>query len=274
MKKICIIALSLAIVISVFAIGVTHAKYVEELLNAWGQVRNPTFYFDSDLLEASDQAVLSGGAEHLQPKEIYEESITFHLYNAESSTRVANVDVSYTLTYYVREDGVWRAYDTTTGQMDGSGGLCEHEFTVTPIDGYDEVMVEAVSSDPYPKVLAAYFQFITLPFTVEFDFDRDMGVIGMIIATNNHAGDFQIQWSEGVLPDNADPGGILTGGSAGPDSVVTELAPFTTYRLYFFVSETVRADLDAILASAEANGTYDETVDALIAEAIQYGWVE
>ena len=274
MKKRYIMVAVLAIVLLVSVVGVSHAKYVEELVNAQGQITNPQFYFDSDVLKATSKSITEEGAETPEPVEVFGEEITFHLYNAESSTRISTVDVSYTLTYYVEIDGEWTVYDSVTGQLAASGDVVSREITVQAIDGYEGVLVEAVSSDPYAKVLSAYFQFFSLPSSVRYEFNGDMGVIEMIIETNGASGSFHIQWIEGLLPDNADPNGILTEASAGPDSVEADLDAFTTYNLYFFVGEDFRAELDSILASATANGTYDETVDALLAQAILYYWVE
>lgn len=274
MKKRYIMIAALAILLLVSVVGVSHAKYVEELLNARGEITNPQFYFDSDVLKTSPKSLLEEGAEIPEPLEVPGEEITFHLYNAESSNRVSNVDVSYTLTYYVEMDGVWTEYDSVTGQLSASNGMSSQEFTVSPIEGYESVIVEAVSTAPYSKILTAHFQFFPLPSTVDYEFDWDTGVIQMTVATNGTSGSFHIQWSEGLLPDNADPNGILTQGSAGPDSVEADLDAFTTYTLYFFVSEDFRAELDSILNEAVSNGTYDETVSMLLTQAIQYHWVE
>ena len=179
----------------------------------------------------------------------------------------------YTLTYYVEIDGVWTEMDKTTGQLKASEGMNDHEITVAPIEEYDEVIVEAVSSAPYSKILSAYFRFVTAPYSVNFEYDREMGVIKMILATNSDSGRFHIEWVNGVLPDNADPNGILTEGEAGDYSVEVDLEAFTTYDLYFFISGDVRAELDAVLDSADTAGNYEEIAAALISGAIKYNWV-
>lgn len=269
-----IIAAILAAMLLVSVFGFSFAKYVEELVNVDGEIKNPKVYFYSDVLKESNKTVLSEGAELPETVEVFGKSTTVRLYNSASATLISNIDVNYTLTYYVEIDGVWTEQNKTTGTLKAADGMNDHEITVAPFGEYDDVIVEAVTDAPYSKILSARFQFITVPCSVSFEYDREMGVIKMTVATNDTSGNFHIEWVEGVLPDNADPNGILTSGEAGADSVDAVLEPFTTYNLCFFVSADVRAELDAILDAAEANGTYEETAQSLISDAIKYNWVE
>ena len=273
-KRYIIIATILAVLLVGTGIGITYAKYVEELVNVDGRITNPKVYFYSDILKESQTSILDEGAEPPEMIEVFGDRATVRLYNSASSELVSNVDVDYTLTYYVEIDGVWMQQNQTTGKLKASEGMHYHEIVVAPIGEYDDVIVEVVTASPYSRILSARLQFVEMPYSVSFGYDRDMGVIKMTVATNSDSGTFRIGWVEGVLPDNADPNGILTSGEVGADSVDAELEPFTTYDLYFFISADVRAELDAILDAAIADGTYEQALTELAEEAIQYEWVD
>ena len=75
---------------------------------------------------------------------------------------------------------------------------------------YRQVMVEAKATAPYEKTLRAQFDFIYVPMEISYTYDNVTGAIAMTVSTNSDAGQYLITWAPGLLPDNADPNGILT----------------------------------------------------------------
>ena len=264
MKKRIFITAALALLAALLVVGgITLAKYISTLRDETSTFTSSPFYFRSNVMtDEADPATVtvSGG------------TTTLLLVNsADSSTHTAE-DITYVINYYALVGGEWVPVNTVTPDAPLTGGIHSSvSITVTPLyydadtDGtperYDDVMVEAVASMPYKKTLRAKLHFDYTDYTVSYDVDYDMAIITLKITTNDDAGVFNIGWSRYLLPDNADPNGILTAAATGPSSVTPTLAAHTTYPLYFFVKTELLDEMEAELGAL----SFEEQMAALFA---------
>ncbi len=218
MKKRFIIVLVTVLAVTALVLGgITLAKYISTLRDESSTLTGDLFYFRSNVL--SDATVPPAF-------EVLGKSTEFVLVNAQDTAAFTAEDITYTITYSVLvsgegESGVWEVKEDMTSTATLTGGIYSAQaVTVSPIlwdrdeDGtaelYSNVLVEAKATAPHTKTLRAEFAFVLVPMELSYTYDRDFGVITMTVATNDDAGKYLISWTPGLLPDNADPTGILT----------------------------------------------------------------
>lgn len=251
--------------------GLTVSKYVKELREDPVVFSAATFYFQSNVMteEAEPTPLAVNGRQG-----------TVTLTNGMDNETFSNVDVTYTLSYYVQIDsawvevilldGVWTAADGTTPKTEltlTGNAFDSHPVDISPIDyngtTYDDVKVVATSTGPYTKTLCVRMQFSYSGYTLKYAYDNEVGMVTLSVSTNDDEGEFVISWQEHLLPDNADPNGILTAGLAGPDSVTATLEAHTTYNLLFFVDSTVREEVDNALSGMTEDEILEELAKAV-----------
>lgn len=218
MKKRYIIISAAVLLAALLALGgVAMAKYISTLRDETATLENDYFYFRSNVLADTDATPTF---------EVMGKSTDFILVNAQDALTVSTRDISYTLTYSVLVSGegepeVWQEKTDMTATATLAGGTYStRDVTVSPIlwdrdgDGteelYGDVLVEARATSPYAKTLRARFCFVHMPMTLSYAYDRDFGVMTVTVLTNDDAGEYLISWTPGLLPDNADPSGVLT----------------------------------------------------------------
>ena len=197
--------------------GIALAKYMSKLRDETNTLTNDHFYFRSNVLDAADTPPVF---------EVMGKSTTFVLVNGQDTATVSTADISYTLTYSVLVSGegepeIWQEKTDMTATATLAGGTYSaQDITASPIlwdrdeDGtaeiYNTVLVVAKATAPYGKTLSAKFCFVQVPMEISYAYDREFGVITMTVLTNSDAGKYLISWTPGLLPDNADPSGVLT----------------------------------------------------------------
>ena len=218
MKKHVIPILVAVLLLAMLVVGgITLAKYVATLRDEHSTLSTGYFYFRSNVL---------GDDEDVPAFEILGESTEFVLTNAQDSATLTPENIRYTVTYSVLVSGegeseVWEKKSDMTISATLTGGVYSAQsLSASPIawdrdgDGtaeiYRQVMVEAKATAPYEKTLRARFDFIYVPMEISYSYDNVAGAIAMTVSTNGDAGEYLITWTPGLLPDNADPNGILT----------------------------------------------------------------
>ncbi len=258
MKRLHLIIIACCLSVILLASGITLAKYVADLGSGSGSLTSGYFYFRSNILttDATPPTIVANGDE-----------TTFVIANGADSDTYSPMNINYTVTYSVMIDGQddWTVVNSANYSLAG-GKFSNEIITVTPMeqDGvvYDTVLVTATSTDaPYITTIRAIFSFdYTTEPTLVYEYEPNFGVITVTVNTNAGSGDYLIEWAGGVLPDNADPNGILSEGQAGPDSVMATLEKYGAYRLVFFVNPSDREYVDSMLES-EADSIYSSLQD-------------
>ena len=226
--------LLLAAVILLSATSVVLAKYISSLDGNTGTFTAATYFFRSNVMtEESDPT----------PIAVSGSMTTMNLANGAGAEEYSDVDITYTLKYYVYKDAAWVLAVTEADQTLAKGQFSVRTLTVTPIelDGvtYTDVTVEAVSTAPFEKTLRARVQFTPTTHA------RDGAVIYVTVATGEDGGSYTLSWLAGISPDSADENLILNEAGVGPDSVTPTLSTYTTYQFKFFVTDS------ALLAELE-----------------------
>ncbi len=262
MKKKLLIAILLLLAVTLTV--TVSAKYIAEQQRSL-ELSAGAFYFRSNVLtdeEPATQLTVRGRSTELL------------LANGADSRTFSDRDIAYTVTYAVQIEGAWTtvASETVTGSLP-KGALQTATLTVTPltVDGvlYNTVQVTAKSTSPQAKTLQAELTFVYSGYTLAYEYDREVGVITMIVTTNDDSGSFTVAWENGLLPDNADPNGLLTAGGEGYDSLELTLNAHTVYRLNFFVDSSLRAFVDEQINSIPAD-RYDEMLAELIEQGVSF----
>ena len=255
MKKKLIILLSVLLSAALlFAIGFTAAKYVDEIKTGIINFRTVKFYFRSDVLVEEEEP---------DTIEVHGASASFNLSNAANTGKISDVDIKYGLKYYIYKDDAWFNVESMNEEKTlAKGNFVVESAEVSPIEYegtvYSKVKVEAKSTEPYEKTLRAIFNFNYTPHSLSYSYDYWIGVITLRIVTNDEGGTYEISWSENVLPDNADPNGVLTSAVAGPSSVEATLKPHSNYVFNFFVHHDVREYVEDTLLSGKSDEEINE----------------
>ena len=216
-KRWMLITVVVLLLAALVCVGVSLAKYISTLRDENATLSTGYFYFRSNVLSDESTPPVF---------EVLGTSTDFVLTNAQDSTTVTPADISYTLTYSVLvstagENEVWeKKADMTLNATLAGGSYSTQCVTVSPIvwdrdqdgtsESYYTVLVEATATAPHTKTLRARFDFVYLPMEITHTYDANIGVVSMTLATNGDAGECVISWSPILLPDNADPNGILT----------------------------------------------------------------
>ena len=250
--------------------GVTLAKYVTELVVDDAKLTMRNFYFRSPVLKESEDFTA------LTPIEVHGTSTTFSISNGANAIAFSDMDIAYTLQYYVLIEGEWVATlaSPQSFELKKESALTTQTHTLTPIsyEGmvYNDIIVEATATTPYAKTLCARIQFEYQPHKISYQYYQEFGAIELQVSTNADAGEYYLNWFYPLIPDNADPNGILTNALAAPNdqtglSLTMNLQAHTTYRLYFFIAAEMRSYVDS-----EVSNMSNSEILALIQTVLKF----
>ncbi len=171
--------------------------------------------------------------------------------NALDSQTVSAMDIDYTLTYYASADGsAWTAFKTERGTLAADTYQVE-KYAVAPhtVEGTvcNYIKVRAATSSFLQEDLEAVYTFVYTDHTAAFSYAD--GVVTLRLDTNSRGGDYRFAWGAGLVPDNADPNGLLTAAAAGPSEVILTLTEDTAYEFLFFVTDADLMNADAATAA-------------------------
>lgn len=245
-------------------VPVTLGRYMLELGLDDVELSADRFYFRSNVLvENTDMSLL-------EPVAVNGKRTSVTIANGAGEHSFSDSDITWTLRYYVDmgEGFVPVPGTDETHQLERETTLTTETLTITPVsyEGvvYNDVIVEAKSVAPYQKTLRVRLQFAYQAHSITYAYQQEAGVITLQVTTNADAGRYTLNWKYPLIPDNADPTGILATAQAAPDdniglSLTAELAGYTTYRLYFFIDPEMRSYVDEQIASMT-----DEQITELI----------
>ena len=253
-KKIIILISVLLAALLLFAIGFTAAKYVDEIKSGIINFKTVKYYFRSDVLVEDEEP---------ETIEVRGAKATVTLANALNKDKVSDIDIKYDLKYYVYKDDGWFNVESMNEEKTlEKGSFKTVTSDVYPIEYkgvvYSKVKIEASSTEPYTKTLRGIFNFTYTPHSIAYSYDYWIGVISVRIVTNDEGGIYEISWSENIVPDNADPNGILTSAVAGPSSVQANLLPNSNYVFNFIVHHDVRDYVENTLISGMTDAEINE----------------
>ena len=221
-KHLLILMIALLILTGAVLGGITLSKYISTLWDESSTFVVGEFYFRSNLLTDDEEAPVH---------EVLGIKAEFVLANGQDTTHYTDEDVCYRILYFVRdENNEW--VEMADAAMEGTLTAAEPRAFVSvssihrdrlqdgEVEVYDEVLVKAQAILPAQpeqgteetvlKTLSAVFEFYYTPMALSYDYDRDLGVITLTVSTNDDVGEYLIAWTPGLLPDNADPSGVLT----------------------------------------------------------------
>ena len=251
MKKIVIALISTIVAIAALvASSITLAKYITDVKSGEFTIHAAKFYLRSDIL---GEPTTVDGAIHGESVSVNGTVANFVIANGANENKVSNVDFEYKIYYVVYDDGVRVQVDSMTETHSFSKDVYSAErFSVSPIvigeKVFDKVLVIAQTEKPYKETVAAYFEFNYTAHTIDYAYDRDMGIITLSVVTNDEPGEYEFSWINGVLPDNADPNGIFNSSLAGESSITATLEAHTNYIFSFFVNPGDREYVDSLLS--------------------------
>ena len=261
MKKVLLILLCVVLLFT----SVTLAKYAVELSVDDVEIVGERFYFRSNVLVAnSDMAQLT-------PVTVNGKTTTVTLTNGAGALSFSDRDVSWELQYYVDAgEGFVPVLATPEAHTLVRGlTMTSETLTVSPVVyndvEYRDVIVEARAIAPYQKTLRVRLQFEYTNHTVTYSYLKSMGVITATVTTNADSGSYGFNWLYPLVPDNADPNGILTYAKVAAksdvdgESLSVDLEDYTTYQFHFFIAPEMREVVDE-----EIEGATDSEIQALI----------
>lgn len=235
----------------------TLAKYVVEL-SIDDSITAERFYFRSNVL------VQNSDMSQLTPITVYGKTTTLTLSNGAGALTFSDSDVIWELQYYVDTGDGFIPVLATPEQHTLARGLTMsvETLTVGPViydgDEYRDVIVEAKSVSPYQKTMRTRLQFDYQEYDIAYSYLSSMGVLTATVTTNADAGNYTFRWLYPLVPDNADPNGILTDAAAPAEdnaegnSLVASLDSYTTYKLHFFISPEMLAAVNEAVDDATA----------------------
>lgn len=228
----------MALVIALTTTTAVLAKYIAELGDNSATFEAPTYFFRSNVMtEEADPA----------PITVNGDSATVTLSNGAGADEFSDVDIVYTLRYYIYKNGVKTAVSTEADLTLTKNAFSTRTITLTPlvVDGvtYTDIMLEATATAPYSKTLRARVQFASAPYALSYA--RAGAVISVTVATNDDLGAFTLSWVAGISPDSADENLILNDAGVGLNSKTATLQASTAYQFKFFVTDA------ALLAQLE-----------------------
>lgn len=252
-KPIQVLLLVLLCVTFLF-ISVTFGRYVLELGLNDAQLSSNRFYFRSNVLvENTDMSLLD-------PIAVAGKHTVATIANGAGAHSFSDTDITWTLQYYIDLGQGFVPVPGTaqTHTLVHSNTLTTETLTLTPViyagQVYNDVVVEAKATEPHQKTLQVRLQFDYQAHSIAYTYQKEAGVITLQLTTNADAGAYTLAWKYPLIPDNADPNGILSGAQAAPDdsqglSLTANLNEHTTYRLHFFIAPQMRPYVDAEIAS-------------------------
>ena len=228
------------LVVLLFAMLITGvvAKYVYQN-GGMNIIVSREFYFSSNLLKEK-------GADYILNPNVSE--ITFTLGNHRDALRWAEDDISYKIT--VSGEG---ALSETSGTLvRKTDATTVKTITLSGLQPGKKYTVTATGKAGYKKILSATFTVGTSEEKVfkYLDATNDAYVL-LTIWTENVAGNLQIQFPAGLIPDNTDPimeeitnfsGGIYNNGSVTDGVSFAIINSSRTYRFFKDEVGTVTAD--------------------------------
>ena len=211
-------------------VGAVSARYISSLQGQDSTFTAPIFYFRSNAMtEESDPT----------PIVVKGNQTSVVLANGTGAEQYSNVDIFYTLRYYIEKDGNWLLVNTVEGQKLEKDLFSFSNLILEPIEyeseTYKTIKVEAESVAPFTKTLRACVTFQTMSFTVEYTYDDF--IITANLQTNVSSGMFDLSWVAGISPDSGDENGVLNTAPIGPASIHPALEANHTYLLKFYVTD-------------------------------------
>ena len=241
-KRILIVLL--AILCLGLIVGLTLGRYVGEWDQLFGLLISPSdsseplvpcYFRSNELLPATENASYT----------VNGMSTWFTVANGLDSSTVSQLDVKYTLTWYISEDGsAWTEYKTVSATMPANAYTVSTKYTVEPVTVGSTVhnyvkVIGSTSSFLQENIEAVYvFQYESATVSKTY---AD-GVVTVRINTNDEPGSYTFAWADGITPDNSDPNGIFTTAAAGPSDKSVTLNSHTVYEFLFFVTGEVGID--------------------------------
>ena len=105
--------------------------------------------------------------------------------------------------------------------------------------------VTAKATAPYTKTLSATFTIANGNYNVTYDVEDKTDYVLLTFSTVDYAGNVNITWQNGYVPDNSEP--IMT--SATGTSHTTEVTSNSTYTLKFYKNGNVNYNASAFSVS-------------------------
>ena len=255
-RKLYIICAVLAVLVLVFALSSVYARYVysndgESTLYA------KDFYFTSDILKA-------GGVTYtLSTDETGKTSVSFNVRNYVDELRINDHDIAYTVTV----DPV--ATLTSTGGTLTGGSKQDHPITLSNLQAGKTYTVTVTSLQQgdkgFVQTLRATFQVIQPDKTAYMHLDvSNPAYVVLTVWTKNLAGDAQISFPAGLIPDETDAviraanidnykDGVYKAGSF-TDTTSFDAA-YSSHAYRFFIDEVktyMVSDFDVMVGSESA----------------------
>lgn len=233
----------LAVLLSLLlAVGLALGKYVGEWKNSFALLISPFQQqeIDTSLRRYFRSNELKPISQEIPHYEINGTTGWFTVANGLDSATISQDNVSYTLTWYVSQDGsTWTEADRTE-----HGTLIKNVYQVVDynigpmtIDGvvYDYIQVVGKTTSFKQEDIQATYHFTYYDYVLETTYNG--GVVTLTLDTNDMFGDYQFRWPMGMVPDNSDPNLIFTNAVSGPGELTAELDSNTLYEFHFFVTD-------------------------------------
>ena len=220
-------------------IGIAFGKYSSEFKNIFGLLISPVeqtetdttlrrYFRSNELLPASENATYA----------INGTNGWFTVANALDKNTVSQDTISYTLTWYVSEDGnTWTEHKKEIGTF-AKNNYKTAKYTVAPVTIgetiYDNIKVVGKTSSFLQEDIEAVYTFTYSDYEMQTTYSN--GVITVKIDTNDMSGNYKFSWPAGIVPDNSDPNKIFTTALTGPSSATVTLNKNTAYQFLFFAT--------------------------------------
>jgi len=258
-RKLYIICAVLAVLVLVFALSSVYARYVysndgESTLYA------KDFYFTSDILK-------TGGAVYtLSTDETGKTSVSFNVRNYVDELRINDHDITYTVTVDPAA-----TLSSEGGTLTGDGiNQVDDEIIVENLQAGESYTVKVTSQQTdgkgFVKTLSATFKVIQPDMTAFMHLDvSNPAYVVLTVWTKNLAGDAQISFPAGLVPDETDAvihaaninnceGGVYKAGTF-MDTTSFDAA-YSSHAYRFFIDEVKKtymvSDFDVMVGPVSA----------------------
>ena len=219
------------IIITLFSIGFTFAKYIDNKENSI-LYEASAFYLESNYLSNIDNT-----KSYTIEKGIDE--ITFTIQNNIDTLRYSTVSINYTVSISdIEGKSVKDKAENTISNINGSlqkGSVKSNTHTFNNLkDGV--YVVTATSTKPYSKTIKANFIITNSSTNIETRITdmTDSPILQLIINSNDYEGNITITWPEGITPDNTNPLFANVGTGYTSASKVMPVSKNAEYIVQFF----------------------------------------
>ena len=197
-RVIAIIA-AFALVLAALAVGVTYAKYMNEL-SYDGVADTKKFYFESDLLsdEGAEYELIAGT-----------DSVEFTIFNYADKFRISEVDIDYTVTVTEASGAHSAMISNESGsldQNDATPGLDQEWqiITVSNLEAGKTYTVSVTGDGGFVKTVSATFRVKDKMANVYMNVNDnpDNEYVLLTVWTEDHSGAVNVEFPTGLVPDN------------------------------------------------------------------------